>query len=124
MAFTLTIGGTDFSSYVAANDGFQWERNDVDTPNSGRDLSGKMRRRIVARKDKIQVTCRNLTPTELSTLISKLSNTELSVTYTVPGSTSTRSGTFYNSQKKAGIIMDLGGGIMLYSGVQFNLIEV
>lgn len=123
MAFTLTIGGTDFSDYVAA-DGFQWERNDVDAPNSGRDLAGKMRRKIVARKDKIQVTCRNLTPAELTTLLNKLTSSQVSVSYTVPGSNSTRTATFYNSQKKAGIVMDIGGGIMLYSGVQFDLVEV
>lgn len=122
MAFTLQIGGTDFSSYPAA-DGFQWERNDVDAPNSGRDLSGKMRRKIVARKDKIQVTCRDLKPAELTTLINALSSTNVSVTYTVPGTSSTRTATFYNSQKKAGIVMDLGT-IMLYSGVQFDLVEV
>ena len=121
MAFTLTIGGTDFSGYVAA-DGYDWERNDIDAPNSGRDMNGTMRRRVVARKDKLQVTCRPLTQNQLSTLWGKLTSTSVSVTYSVPGQ-SNRTATFYNSKKSAGIQMDLGSAI-LYKGASFDLIEV
>ena len=121
MAFTLTIGGTDYSGYVAT-DGFAWERNDIDAPNSGRDMNGTMRRRVIARKDKLQVTCRSLTPTELSRLINSLNVAEASVTYTVPGQ-GNRTGTFYNSQRTAGIVQDLGQ-VMTYSNVKFDLIEV
>ena len=121
MAFTLIIGGTDFSSYVATG-GYAWERNDIDAPNSGRDLMGNMRRRVIARKDKLQITCRPLTPTQLDTLTEKLTSGTVSVTYTVPGS-GNRTSTFYNSQKSAGIIQDLGS-VMTYQDVKFNLIEV
>lgn len=121
MAFTLTIGGTDFAGYVATG-GYGWERNDVDAPDSGRDLTGAMRRRVIARKDKLQITCRPLTPTELSTLITKLTSGQVSVTYTVPGQ-GNRTATFYNSQKSAGIVQDLGS-VMTYENVKFNLIEV
>lgn len=121
MAFTLTIGGTDFSSYVAA-DGYEWERNDIDAPNSGRDLGGTMRRKVIARKDKLQVTCRPLTQNQLGTLWDKLTNTSISVTYTVPGQIN-RTATFYNSKKSAGVQMDLGSEI-LYKGASFDLIEV
>ena len=122
MAFTLILGGVNVSSYVAT-DGFKWERNDIDAPDSGRDMNGTMRRKIIARKDKMQVTCRPLKPSELSTLTNSLSVAELSVTYTVPGQ-STRTATFYNSKKTAGIVQDLGNNVMTYSGVSFDLIEV
>lgn len=122
MAFTLTIGGTDFSSYVAA-DGFDWERNDIDAPNSGRDMNGTMRRRIIARKDKLQITCRPLTVNELQTLWGKLTSTTVSVTYTVPGQ-SNRTATFYNSQKSTGVKMDVGNNVLLYKETKFDLIEV
>ena len=122
MTFTLIIGSTNFSSYVAT-DGFKWERNDIDAPDSGRDMNGTMRRKIIARKDKIQITCRSLRPAELSTLTNALSNATMSVTYTVPGQ-STRTAEFYNSKKTAGIVQDLGNNVMTYSGVSFDLIEV
>lgn len=121
MAFTLTIGGTDFAGYVATG-GYGWERNDVDAPDSGRDLSGVMRRRIVARKDKLDITCRPLSATELSTLVSALTSPTVSVTYTVPGS-GTRTATMYNSKKAAGIVQDFGSKAV-YKDVKFNLIEV
>ena len=121
MAFTLTIAGTDFADCVAA-DGYEWERNEIDAPNSGRDMNGTMRRRVVARKDKLQVKCRPLSQSKLSALWSALTSATVSVTYTVPGQ-STRTATFYNSKKSVGIQMDLGSEI-LYTGATFDLIEV
>lgn len=121
MAFVFRLGNTDFSSYVAT-DGFKWERNDVDAPNSGRDMQGKMHRKVVTRKDKMTITCRSLTPSELAALTNALSSGTVSVTYTVPGIGS-RTASFYNPKKTAGIIQDLGS-IMTYSGVTFDLIEV
>lgn len=122
MAFTLIIAGTDFSSYVNG-DGYKWERNDIDAPNSGRDMNGTMRRRVIARKDKLMVTCRSLKSSQLSTLVNALSSGYVQVTYTVPGQSATRTGTFYNSKKSAGIVQDIGTE-KLYSGVSFDLIEV
>lgn len=123
MAFTLIIGSTNISNYVETG-GFKWERNDIDAPDSGRDMNGTMRRKVIARKDKMQVTCRPLTPAELRTLINLLSTATASVTYTVPGATSTRTSTFYNSKRSAGIVQDLGNNVMLYEGISFDLIEV
>lgn len=121
MAFTLIINNTNISNYVAT-DGFKWERNDIDAPDSGRDMNGTMRRKIIARKDKMQITCRPLKPAELSTLTDLLSNAEVTVAYTVPGK-NVRTSTFYNSKKTAGIVQDLGA-TMTYDGVSFDLIEV
>lgn len=121
MAFSVVIGSLDISGYIATN-GFKWERNDVDAPDSGRDLSGTMRRKIIARKDKMQITCRPLTSSQLTSLFNALSKTSVSVTYIVPGDTQ-RTGTFYNSKKSAGIVQDIGSRL-LYSDVSFDLIEV
>lgn len=121
MAFSVTIGGLNITSWIA-DSGFQWERNDIDSPNSGRDMNGTMRRSIVARKDKMQITCRSITSNQLTQLFNALASTTISVTYTVPGGSS-RTSTFYNSKKSAGVVQDIGNEI-LYDGVSFDLIEV
>lgn len=121
MAFAVEIGNLDISSWIA-DSGFKWERNDIDSPNSGRDLSGTMRRSVVARKDKLQITCRSITSSQLTQLFNALTSTTVSVTYTVPGGSS-RTATFYNSKKSAGIVQDIGDEI-IYDGVSFDLIEV
>ena len=121
MAFSVTIGNLDITSYIAT-DGFNWERNDIDAPDSGRDLNGTMRRKIIARKDKMQITCRSLTSAQITSLFDALTAPSVSVTYTVPGNTS-RTSDFYNSRKSAGVVQAIGNTI-LYSGVSFDLIEV
>lgn len=121
MAFSVTIGSLDITGWIA-NNGFKWERNDIDAPDSGRDAGGVMHRRIIARKDKMQIECRSLTSSQLTQLFNALSATTMNVTYMVPGDVS-RTATFYNSKKSAGVVQDLGNTI-IYSGVNFDLIEV
>lgn len=121
MAFSVTIGSLDITGFIAT-DGFKWERNDIDAPDSGRDLNGTMRRKVIARKDKIQITCRSLTSAQITSLFNALTVATVSVTYTVPGNTS-RTSTFYNSKRSAGV-MQVHGNAILYNGVSFDLIEV
>lgn len=122
MAFSVTIGTLDITSFIAT-DGFSWERNDIDAPDSGRDMNGTMRRKIVARKDKMQITCRPLTSQQLTQLFNALSVTTMSVTYMVPGNVS-RTATFYNSKKSAGVVQAIANNTILYNNVSFDLIEV
>ena len=123
MAFTLSIGNLDVTNMVAEK-GFQWERNDIDAPNSGRNMNGTMRRKIVTTKDKISVTCRNgLTEAELTALTTALAPQTVSVTYYCPGTASVTTKTFYGSKIQSGVVMDLGAR-MLFDGIQFSLIEV
>lgn len=122
MAFSMAINSLDITHYIA-KDGFKWEENDIDAPNSGRDATGTMRRTVIARKAKISVTCRSLTYTELNNLNTVLANATVSVTYTKPGNTATTTGTFYNSKRAAGVVID-NGTAQVYDGISFNLIEV
>ena len=121
MAFSVEIGGLDITSWIASS-GYKWERNDVDASGSGRDMNGTMRRNILARKDKMQITCRPLTSAQLVQLFNAISPTTVSVTYTVPGDIE-RTSDFYNSKKSASVVQDIGGAI-LYKDVSFDLIEV
>lgn len=122
MAFTMQVGGVDISSYIAA-EGFKWSRNDIDASGSGRSKSGAMRRRRIASKAKLQVTCRTLSESELATLVSALSGETVSVTYLNPATGSSRTATFYGSSVKAGVVQDLGSSVV-YNGIEFDLIEV
>ena len=121
MAFSVVIGELDITSWIASG-GFKWERNDVDASGSGRDMTGTMRRKVIARKDKMQITCRPLTSAQLTQLFNAVSPTTVTVTYTVPGDVG-RTSTFYNSKKSAGVEQDIGGSI-IYKDVSFDLIEV
>lgn len=121
MAFSVIIDGLDITDWIASN-GFKWERNDIDAPDSGRDMNGTMRRRIVTRKDKMQITCRSLTSSQITQLFNAIASTTFSVTYTVPGNHS-RTADFYNSKKSAGVVQDIGSAI-IYEGVGFDMIEV
>ena len=121
MAFSVTIGNLDITSWIAS-DGFKWERNDIDASDSGRDMNGTMRRRIIARKDKLQITCRSISSSQLEDLYDAISPATVSVTYTVPGNNS-RTATFYNSKKSAGVVQEIAGAT-IYSGSSFDLIEV
>lgn len=121
MAFLVKIGNYDITGYIAS-DGYKWERNDIDSHNSGRDSNGMMHRRVIAQKDKLQITCRALTAYELGVLINALDTTTATVEYTVPGK-GQRTSEFYNSKRSAGVVQDTGNSVQ-YSGVSFDLIEV
>ena len=121
-AFQMKIGSTDISGYIAAS-GFNWSKNDIDASSTGRSKDGTMRRKRVATKHKLQVTCRTLSESELSSLASLISPQTVSVTYLNPATGSNRTATFYGSSVKAATVMDVGGHVM-YSGVAFDLVEV
>lgn len=122
MAVQLIIGGTDFTSYIAT-DGFEWEHNDIDSANSGRDMNGKMRRKVIARKYKLAITCRKLTSAQQSRILSAIGHETVQVTFFSPKTNSTYSGEFYNSKRSGGIEQDVGGET-LHKGTSFDLIEV
>lgn len=123
MAFTISIEGTDITRLIESG-GFHWERNDIDAPNSGRDMNGTMRRAIVATKDKLEIACRAITVSELQVLTSLLAPNVVSVTYYCPGDAAIRSNVkFYSSKINSGVVMDVGNAIVL-DDIKFSLIEV
>ena len=122
MAFLMRIGSLDITKFVATG-GFGWERNDIDAPNSGRDNQGKMHRKIVARKDRLNVTCRQLSTAELKQLVAALKPDTVQIQYYCPGDAANRTATFYTSKVAAGIVQDTGNEVLL-NGISFNAIEV
>lgn len=119
----MKIGSLDITKLIA-DGGFSWERNDIDAPNSGRDMNGTMRRAIITTKDKIAVTCRNkITEAQLSQLVGALAPAEISVTYYCPGDAGVITRTFYGSKVSAGVVQHRDGA-PVFDGIKFNLIEV
>ena len=79
----IKIDGTDITQYIAIG-GVQWKRNDIDGPNAGRTLSGKMIRDRVATKIRLDITCRPLKLADLRTLLNLIYPEFVSVTYDDP----------------------------------------
>jgi len=66
-AARFSIGSTNIISYIL-EDGLTFEYFDIDAPDAGRTLDGKMHRARVAQKVKITVRCRPLTTAQLSSI--------------------------------------------------------
>lgn len=61
--FFFEINGTDIAPLIAEK-GMKWTRNDIDSANAGRTLSGKMNRGRVCTKIKLEMTCKPLSQSE------------------------------------------------------------
>lgn len=119
---TLTINGIDMVPYIAYG-GLKWQRNDVDDPETGRDMSGIMHRGRVATKIRLDVTCRLLTATELATVLNTIYPEYVSVTYDDP-MLGTVTKTMYANNNPAVYQLRKNDGTEWWSGVTFPLIEV
>ena len=63
MISMLIVDGHDLTEYVMY-EGYSNARNDLDGPNAGRTLDGKMHRDYVTYKRKLEIKFRPLTPSE------------------------------------------------------------
>ena len=122
MAFIMKIGNTDISTYIKEN-GFKWQKNDIDASNSGRAKDGTMRRKRITSKAKISVTCKPLGQNELVALLGLVSPETVSVTYMNPETAMNRTATFYSSSIDAAVVQDIGSEVR-FDGISFHLIEV
>lgn len=119
---TFKIDGVDMVDYVAYG-GFKWQRNDIDDPDSGRDLSGKMRRGRVASKIRLDITCRLLTARETSIVLTAIQPEFVSVTYYDPQVGAEVTKTMYSNNNPASFQIRQTGGTEWWSGITFPLIE-
>lgn len=118
---TLTINNVDFTPYVAYQ-GFKWQRNDIDDPDTGRTMDGTMQRGRVATKIRLDITCRPLTASEVATVLSAIQPEYVSVTYTDPMS-GVVTKTMYANNNPALHCIHRANGDELWNGVTFPLIE-
>lgn len=118
----ITIDGTDITDLIAYQ-GVQWKRNDIDGPNAGHTLSGLMIRDRVATKIRLDITCRQLTLSEVRMLLNLLMPEFVTVTYDDPmDGVVTR--TMYANNNGAQFLMSKNNNTEeMWDNVTFPLVE-
>lgn len=121
MEAVFKINDKDFT-HLLEEGGLQWSRNDLDAEATGRDLAGRMRRKRVAVKRKLALTCLRMDTATIKELNEALLPQSVRVTYLDPlDGVTTR--TFYGSSVEATtqVVID---GETYWNGTTFNLIEM
>lgn len=118
----IIIDGVNITNYIQ-HQGIKWSRNDVDGPNAGRNLKGRMIRDRVATKIRLDITCRPLTAAEHTRLLNAILPEYVTVNYTDPmyGNVSKVMYSNNNSSEHCVIAPD---GVEYWHNISFPLIEV
>lgn len=120
--FICEINGFVIDDYIAYG-GFKWQRSDIDDSDTGRDLSGDLRRNRVATKRRLDITCRLLTSEELKKVLTAIMPEFVTVRYYDPQVGSVVSRTMYSNNNPASFAIKKPNGTVYWSGVTFPLIE-
>ena len=83
MPFRFRVNGVDLLPYVAEN-GIRWTRFDVEAPDTGRTLDGVMHRGRVAKKVRLDITCRPLLSSEAAVVLAAIEPEYVTVQYVDP----------------------------------------
>ena len=118
---TVIINDVDITNFIAYN-GLKWQRNDVDDPDTGRDMSGTMHRGRVSTKIRLDITCRPLYANELRTLLNLIYPEFVSVMYDDPMQGRVVK-TMYSNNNPAAYQGKNKDGREVWTGVTFPLIE-
>ena len=118
---TLTVNGTNMIPYIAYG-GVKWQRNDIEAPNTGRAIDGLMYRGRVSTKIRLDITCRPLTASELSTVLNAIYPEYVEVSYDDPMLGHTTK-TMYSNNNPASYLINKPDGKEYWSGITFPLIE-
>lgn len=117
----LIINGHDYSGFVA-EDGYQWEDNDIDGDGAGRAMDTMMDRDLLADKTKLQISCRDLLQSESSAILTDIKQEfyEATVLDACKGEITCQ---MYTSSRKAAIAVIRDDGEVMWSGLSFSMIE-
>mgnify|MGYP000572319036 FL=1 len=117
----LFINGHDYSDFVA-EDGYQWEDNDIDGNGAGRAMDTMMDRDLLADKTKLQISCRDLLQSESSAILTDIKQEfyEATVLDACKGEITCQ---MYTSSRKAAIAVIRDDGEVVWSGLSFSMIE-
>ena len=118
---TLTIDGVDMTPFIAYG-GVKWQRNDIDSPDTGRTLDGVMHRGRISTKIRLDVTCRPLRSDEVRTVLNTILPEYVSVTYDDP-MYGRITKTMYSNNNPAVYQFRRPSGVEYWSGVTFPLVE-
>lgn len=122
MDMVFEVNGIDMTPYVAYG-GFKWQRNDIDDSDSGRDLTGRLRRNRVSTKIRLDITCRLLTSEEAHVVLTTIMPEYVSVRYYDPEAGSVVEKTMYANNNPASFQIRKPDGTVWWSGITFPLIE-
>ena len=121
-AARFTIGNTNIIQYIL-EDGLTFQTFDIDAPDAGRTLDGKMHRARVATKTKIIVRCRPLTAAQLASIQALMTNQTFSVKYYTPaGAGMTK--TMYKGDESYDVHLLVDSTAGEYRNYEVHLIEV
>lgn len=118
----LEIDGFDIVPYIAYQ-GVQWQREDVDASDAGRDLAGDLHRARVATKIRLDITCRPLTAKETSKILTAIMPEFVTVRYYDPQIGAVTQKTMYSNNNPAQYLIRRESGLELWGGITFPLIE-
>ena len=118
---TLTIGSLDIVPFIAQG-GVKWQRADIDAPDTGRTLDGKMHRGRVATKIRLDITCKPLKASDVQTLMTAILPEYVSVTYDDPLYGRVTKSMYSNNHPATFLLMQPDGDD-LWSGITFPLVE-
>lgn len=121
--FLFRIGGVDIVPYISEN-GIKWSRNDINGPNSGRTMNGKMIVDRVATKIRLDVSCRPLSDTELETVLAAINPETVTVQYYDPIAGSVVTKQMYSNNVPATITTVFNDDTVRFADISFPLIEV
>lgn len=119
---TVKIDGVDITNYIAYQ-GFKWQRNDVDSNETGRTLDGTLQRTRVATKVRLDITCRPLLADEASTVLTAIMPVWVEVSYHDPQLGMTTTKTMYSNNNPASYCIRQPDGKEYWNGITFPLIE-
>lgn len=111
---------TDITNLIA-NKGITWSFNSVDADGAGRSLDGIMHRKQIAIKNKLEITCRPMTSTEVEELRTLLANEWLDVKFTDNAEVTTFKG--YRGANVSTAVLVSHNNKDMWSGLRFSLIE-
>lgn len=115
-------GFVNIVPYIAYG-GIKWQREDIDGPGAGRDLTGYLRRNRIATKRRLDVTCRLLRGPELTLILSLVMPEWVTVRYYDPQEGKVVVRTMYSNNNPAQYEIKHPDGTEWWGGVTFPLIE-
>ena len=118
---TLTIGGLDVVPLIAQG-GVKWQRNDIDSPDTGRTMDGLLHRGRVTTKIRLDITCRPMKASELQTLLYAIYPEYVTVIYDDPMYGRVQKSMYSNNNPAAFLLLQPDGDD-LWTGISFPLVE-
>lgn len=120
--FYLEVGGVNITQFIEKG-GLKWTRNDIDSSNAGRTLSGLMNRGRVTQKMKLEVTCRPLLQDEAQVVLAAINPEYVTVNYVDPMLGERTNVQFYSNNVPATLLIIDPDGISHWEGISFPLVE-